>query len=99
MLALLIAAAVAQPGRDPALLHRGADPIAAAREQEQEAALRRMLSLGGSPAEQAEGVARLAGLLRAPGLDLSIRAQSAADPGDEAASAPDPRRAPRSPAE
>ncbi len=93
MLALLIAAAVAQPGRDPALLHRGADPIAAAREQEQEAALRRMLSLGGSPAEQAEVVARLAGLLRARGLDLSIRAQSAADAGDEAASARDRRAA------
>ena len=37
MIALLIAAAVAQPGRDPTLLHRGAGPIVAAKEQEQEA--------------------------------------------------------------
>ena len=44
MLALLIAAAVAQPGRDPALLHRGAPPVAAVKEQEQEATLRRMLT-------------------------------------------------------
>src|SRR6267142_2580845 len=93
MIALLIAAAVAQPGRDPTLLHRGAGPIVAAREQEQEAMLRRMLELGGSSAEQAEVVARLAGLLRARGLALSIRAQAAADEGDEAAAARDRRGA------
>src|SRR6266403_3697369 len=93
MIALLIAAAVAQPGRDPTLLHRGAEPIVAAREQEQEATLRRMLELGGSSAEQAEVVARLAGLLRARGLALSIRAQAAADDGDEAAAARDRRGA------
>jgi cellulose synthase operon protein C len=93
MIALLIAAAVAQPGRDPTLLHRGAGPIVAAREQEQEATLRRMLELGGSSAEQAEVVARLAGLLRARGLALSIRAQAAADQGDEAAAARDRRGA------
>jgi len=66
MLALLIAAAVAQPGRDPTLLHRDPGTIVAAKEQEQEAALRRMLELGGSPAEQAEALARLAALLRGP---------------------------------
>src|SRR5467141_3537546 len=93
MIALLIAAAVAQPGRDPTLLHRGAGPIVAAREQEQEAMLRRMLELGGSSAEQAEVVARLAGLLRARGLALSIRAQAEADEGDEAAAAHDRRGA------
>ncbi len=79
MLALLIAAAVVQPGRDPTLLHRGAEPVVAAKEQEQEAALRRMLELGGSPAEQAEVVGRLAALLRSRALRLSIRAQAAAD--------------------
>src|SRR6266403_449890 len=93
MIALLIAAAVAQPGRDPTLLHRGAEPIVAAKEQEQEATLRRMLELGGSSTEQAEVVARLAGLLRARGLALSIRAQAAADEGDEAAAARDRRGA------
>jgi len=93
MIALLIAAAVAQPGRDPTLLHRGAGPIVAAKEQEQEATLRRMLELGGSSTEQAEVVARLAGLLRARGLALSIRAQAAADEGDEAAAARDRRGA------
>jgi len=93
MLALLIAAAVAQPERDPALLHRGVEPVVAAREQEQEAALRRMLGLGGSPAEQAEVLARLAGLLRSRGLALSIRSQAEAEAGDEAASARDKRAA------
>lgn len=93
MLALLIAAALAQPGRDPTLLHRGAEPTVAAREQEQEGALRRMLELGGSPSEQAEVVARLAGLLRARGLALSNRAHAAADAGDEAAAARDRRAA------
>ena len=93
MIALLIAAAVAQPGRDPTLLHRGAGPIVAAKEQEQEATLRRMLELGGSSTEQAEVVARLASLLRARGLALSIRAQAAADEGDEAGAARDRRGA------
>ena len=89
MLALLIAAAVAQPGRNPALLHRDAQPVIAAREQEQEATLRRMLELGGPASEQAEVVARLAGLLRARGLALSIRASAEADAGDEAAASRD----------
>src|SRR2546423_8905828 len=94
MLALLIAAAVAQPGRDPTLLHRDPGTIVAAKEQEQEAALRRMLELGGSPAEQAEALARLAGLLRSRGLALSIRAQAEADQGNEAAAVRDrPARA------
>src|SRR3989440_9331854 len=93
MLGWLIAAAVAQPGRDPTLLHRDAGAVVAAKEQEQEAALRRMLELGGSPAEQAEALARLAGLLRSRGLALSIRAQAEADQGNEAAAVRD-RRAP-----
>ncbi|HZR09184.1 MAG TPA: tetratricopeptide repeat protein, partial [Myxococcales bacterium] len=93
MLALLIAAAVAQPGRSPALLHRDAQPVIAAREQEQEATLRRMLDLGGPTAEQAEVVARLAALLRARGLSLSIRASAEADAGDDAAAARDRRAA------
>jgi tetratricopeptide (TPR) repeat protein len=93
MLALLIAAAVAQPGRDPALLHRDAPPVAAVKEQEQEAALRRMLELGGSPSGQAEALAHLAGLLRARGLALAIRAQAASDAGDEVAAAKDRRAA------
>src|SRR5207237_1561916 len=93
MLALLIAAAVAQPGRDPTLLHRDAGAVVAAKEQEQEAALRRMLELGGSPAEQAEALARLAGLLRSRGLAASIRAQAEADEGNEAAAARDRRAA------
>ena len=73
MLALLIAAAVAQPGRDPTLLHRDPGAIVAAKEQEQEAALRRMLELGGSPAEQAEALARLAGYYRSPSPSLARR--------------------------
>jgi tetratricopeptide (TPR) repeat protein len=93
MLALLIAAAVAQPGRDPTLLHRRAEPVVAAKEHEQEAMLRRMLELGGSPSEQAEVLARLAGLLRARALALSIRAQAAADEGDEAQASRDRRAA------
>jgi len=93
MLALLIAAAVAQPGRDPSLLHRDAGAVVAAKEQEQEAALRRMLELGGSPAEQAEALARLAGLLRSRGLAASIRAQAEADEGNEAAADRDRRAA------
>src|SRR2546430_3089042 len=93
MLALLIAAAVAQPGRDPTLLHRDPGTIVAAKEQEQEAALRRILALGGSPAEQAEVLARLAGLLRSRGLALSIRSQAEAEAGDEAAAGRDKRAA------
>src|SRR3989454_7527781 len=93
MFALVIAAAVAQPGRDPTLLHRDAGAVVAAKEQEQEAALRRMLELGGSPAEQAEALARLAGLLRSRGLAASIRAQAEADEGNEAAADRDRRAA------
>ena len=90
---LLIAAAAAQPGRDPTLLHRDAQGVAAARDQEQEATLRRLLVLGGPAREQAEVVARLAGLLRARGLALSIRAAAEVDAGDEAAAARDRRAA------
>jgi tetratricopeptide (TPR) repeat protein len=93
MLALLIAAAVAQPARDPGLLHRDAQPAIAAREAEQEATLRRMLELGGPASEQAEVVARLAALLRARGLALTIRAAAEADSGQEAAAARDRRAA------
>lgn len=93
MLALLIAAAVAQPARDPGLLHRDAQPVIAAREQEQEATLRRMLELGGPASEQAEVVARLAALLRARGLALTIRAAAEGDAGQEAAAARDRRAA------
>src|SRR5690242_11520474 len=91
MLALFIAAAIAQPGRDPTLLHRQTAQVVAAKEQEQEAALRRMLQLGGSEAEQAEALGRLAALLRGRGLALNIRAQAEADQGDEAAAANDRR--------
>lgn len=89
MLALLIAAATVGPGRDPALLHKHVEQIVAAKEQEQEQALRQMLELGGSPAEQSEVLARLAGLLRARGLALFIRAQAEADAGDQAGAARD----------
>ncbi len=94
MVALFIAAAVAQqPGRDPALLHRHVEQIIAAKEQEQEETLRRVLSLGGAPAEQGEVTARLAALLRARGLKLFIRAQAESDAGDEAAASQDRARA------
>ncbi|HEY6907958.1 MAG TPA: tetratricopeptide repeat protein [Myxococcales bacterium] len=93
MLALFIAAAIAQPGRDPTLLHRHTGQVVAEKEQEQEAALRRMLQLGGSPAEQAEVLGRLAAVLRGRGLALGIRAQAEADQGDEAAAANDRRAA------
>src|SRR5436309_1070843 len=53
MLFLIIAAAVA-PGRDPALLHRNAEQIVLEKEQEQEQALRRLLTLGGSAEELRE---------------------------------------------
>jgi tetratricopeptide (TPR) repeat protein len=90
MLALLIAAALAQqPGRDPALLHRHVEQVVAEKEREQEQSLRRLLELGGTPREQAEVLARLAGLLRARGLALAILAQSEADSGDETAAARD----------
>src|SRR5260370_27761498 len=94
MAALFIAAAVAQqPGRDPALLDRHVEQIIAAKEQEQEETLRRMLALGGAPAEQGEVTARLAALLRARGLKLFIRAQAESDAGDEAAASQDRARA------
>jgi TolA-binding protein/Flp pilus assembly protein TadD len=84
MLFLIIAAAVTQqPGRDPELLHRHVEQVVAEKEQEQEQTLRRLLSLGGSAEEQAEVTARLAALLRARGLSLSIRAQAESDQGDE----------------
>ena len=92
MIALVIAAAVAQqqqPGRDPALLHRHLEQLVAEKEHEQEQSLRNLLTLGGSPAEQSEVLARLAGLLRARGLALSIRAQAESDAGNEAAGAVD----------
>ena len=79
------AQALAQPGRDSALLHRGADAAVQAKEQEQERALRGLLALGGSEAEQAEVTARLANLLRARGLGLTIRAAAAADSDASAA--------------
>ncbi|HUJ26338.1 MAG TPA: tetratricopeptide repeat protein, partial [Myxococcales bacterium] len=78
MIALLLAAAtMAQPGRDPSLLHR--DVTAVAKDAEREAALRRMLELGGSPGEQAEALARLAAALRAKGLHLALDGKSEAD--------------------
>ncbi|TMA27827.1 MAG: tetratricopeptide repeat protein [Deltaproteobacteria bacterium] len=84
MLVLFIAAAIAQqPARDKALLHPHVEQIVAEKEQEQEQTLRRLLSLGGSAEEQAEVTARLAAVLRARGLSLSIRAQAEADQGDE----------------
>jgi TolA-binding protein len=77
MLAILIAVAVAQsPGRDPGLLHRNVEQLTQQKEAEQEAALRRLLQLGGSPAEQAEVLARLANTLRARALTLTIHAQA-----------------------
>ncbi len=90
---LLIAASVAQPGRDPGLLHRDVQGLVAARDHEQEATLRRLLDLGGPAPEQAEVVARLAGLLRARGLALTIRAAAESDSGDAAAAARDRRAA------
>src|SRR5438445_8837985 len=95
MLFLFIAAAVTsqQPGRDPALLHRHVEQIVAEKEQEQEQTLRRLLTLGGSAEEQAEVTARLAALLRARGLTLSIRAQAEADQGDDATAGSDRARA------
>src|SRR5437879_6129418 len=79
------AQALAQPGRDSALLHRGADAAVQAKEQEQERALRGLLALGGSEAEQAEVTARLANLMRGRGLALTIRAAAEADSDPPAA--------------
>ena len=79
------AQALAQPGRDSTLLHRGADPVVEAKEQEQERALRSLLALGGSEVEQAEITARLANLMRSRGLASSIRAAAEADQDPHAA--------------
>jgi len=73
------AQALAQPGRDAALLHRGAEPTVEAKEQEQERALRSLLALGGSELSQAEITARLANLLRSRALALTIRAAAEVD--------------------
>ncbi len=96
MIALFIAAAITspqQPGRDPALLHRHVEQLVAEKEQEQEQSLRSLLALGGSPVEHAEVLARLAGLLRARGLSVSLQAQAESDEGNEAAGAADKARA------
>ena len=96
MIPLIIAAAVTlqqQPGRDPALLHRHVEQLVAEKEHEQEQSLRNLLALGGSPAEQSEVLARLASLLRARGLALSIQAQAESDAGNEAAGSADKARA------
>ncbi|HEY2028594.1 MAG TPA: tetratricopeptide repeat protein [Myxococcales bacterium] len=87
MLAILIAAAAVAhpPHRDPGLLHRNVEQLTETKEAEQEAALRRMVQLGGSPAEQAEVLARLAGTLRSRALALSIRAQAEDDTDSAAA--------------
>src|SRR5262249_39298741 len=90
MIALLVAAALS---RDPALLHKHVEQLVAEKEAEREQALRRLLELGGSPSGQAEVLARLAGLLRARGLGVFIRAQAEADSGDEAAAARDRAKA------
>ena len=103
LLSLLIAAnaasPVAPPGRDKELLHKHVEQVVAEKEAEQEQALRRMLSLGGSAAEQAEALGRLAALLRSRGLTLAIRAQREADEGDEAAAQRDRTRSADSRAE
>jgi tetratricopeptide (TPR) repeat protein len=94
MLAILVAAATVAhpPGRDPGLLHRNVEQLTQAKEVEQEAALRRMLQLGGSSSEQAEVLARLANTLRSRALSLSIRAQ-AEDQDDGAAAERDRKTA------
>src|SRR5438128_10690142 len=79
------AQALAQPRRDSALLHRGADSAVQAKEQEQERALRSLLALGGSEAEQAEVTARLANLMRGRGLALTVRAAAEVDADPSAA--------------
>ena len=73
------AQALAQPGRDPALLHRGAEHLVETKEREQERALRSLLALGGSELEQAEVAGRLANLLRSRGLALAVRAAAEAE--------------------
>src|SRR5918911_173389 len=77
--------ALAQPGRDPALLHRGAEQVVQAKEREQEKALRSLLALGGSDVEQAQVTARLANLLRSRGLSLALRAAAEAEDDPPAA--------------
>ena len=77
--------ALAQPGRDPALLHRGAEQVVEAKEREQEKALRSLLALGGSDREQAQVTARLANLLRSRGLSLALRAAAEAENDPSAA--------------
>jgi TolA-binding protein len=79
------AQALAQPGRDAALLHRGAEPAVEAKEQEQERALRSLLALGGSELSQAEVTARLANLLRNRALALTIRVAAEAEQDGAAA--------------
>ena len=74
MIALLLAAALAQPGRDPNLLHRDVTL-----DLQREQSLRKILQLGGSPQEQAEVLARLAAVLRAKGLRLALNGQTEAD--------------------
>ncbi|HWE23633.1 MAG TPA: tetratricopeptide repeat protein [Myxococcales bacterium] len=75
--------ALAQPGRDPALLHRGAERVIETKEREQERALRNLLALGGGDRELAEVTGRLANLLRSRGLTNAVRAAEEAetDPG------------------
>jgi len=73
------AQALAQPGRDPALLHRGVERLVEAKEREQERALRGLLALGGSEREQAEVTGRLANLLRSRGLALALRVAGEAE--------------------
>ena len=77
VISTLAAAVLAQPGRDPNLLHR--DATVAAKDLERETALRRMLQLGGSAGEQAEALARLAAVLRAKGLHLALQGKTDAD--------------------
>ena len=80
-----VAAQGEPPHRDPALLHPHVEKIVTQKEHEQEQALRAAIDLGGGGAQQAELLARLAGLLRARGLALSISAQAKADAGDPSA--------------
>src|SRR3979411_3351276 len=79
------AQALAQPGRDSTLLHRGADPGGEAKEQEQERALRSLLALGGREVRQAEITARPANRMRSRGLASSIRASEEANQDPPAA--------------
>src|SRR5207302_887272 len=72
---------------DPALLHRHVEQLAQEKEREQEGTLRKLLALGGPDAEQAEVLARLANLLRARALRLSVEAQIGESEGRPAAAA------------